>query len=232
MLFYKTVVVHEHECALFYRNGRFDKQVGAGRYVLWGNHWRVVAFDIRRSSMMIPCQEILTRDPIPVRITLAVDFEVVDPLKATTEVEKYNEQLYLDVQVVLRESLAELSFDEFLDRKKALGELVRKAVRDLASEYGVDLHRVAIKDVTMPGNIRSMMLKTVEAEKSAQASLIKAREEVAAARARANAAKMMAENPAVLKLKELETLTELAKSPGSTIVYTSSTDALPLSPNV
>ena len=76
----------------------------------------------------------------------------------------------------------------------------------------------------MPASIREMMLKTVEAEKSANASLIKAREEVGAARARANAARLIAENPAVLRLKELETLTELARSPGSTIVFTGATD--------
>jgi regulator of protease activity HflC (stomatin/prohibitin superfamily) len=84
--------------------------------------------------------------------------------------------------------------------------------------YGLGLLRAAVKDVTMPASIREMMLKSVEAEKSDQASLIKAREEVAAARARANAARLIAENPAVLRLKELETLTELAKSPGSTVV--------------
>lgn len=232
MFFYKTLVVHDYECALLYKDGQFDKQVSAGKYTLWGRHWRVVLFDLRRRVVTIPCQEILTKDHIPVRITLAVDFQVVDPLKATTVVEKYTEQLYLDAQLALREIVADLSFDDLLDQKKALGEEVHQAIVELASAYGVELQRVAVKDVTMPGNIRAIMLKTVEAEKSAQASLIKAREEVAAARARANAAKMMAENPAVLKLKELETLTELAKSPGSTIVYTASTEASPLPSSV
>ena len=76
----------------------------------------------------------------------------------------------------------------------------------------------------MPGNVREMMLKKIEAEKSAQASLIRAREEVAAARARANVARMIMENPAVLRLKELETMSELAKSPGSTVVFSGKTD--------
>ena len=72
----------------------------------------------------------------------------------------------------------------------------------------------------MPANIRDMMLKAVEAEKSAQATLIKAREEVAAARSRANAAKLLAESPGTMRLKELETLVEISKSAGNTLVLT------------
>lgn len=219
MLLFKTLVVQENYCALLFKNGKFDKQVQAGKYTLWGRHWRAIMFDLRRRTVTIPTQEIMTKDHIPVRVTMAVDYQVVDPRTATQEVENYTQQLYLDVQLALRSCVAELPFDDLLDRKNSIGDEVRTAVVGPATRYGIDVLRTAIKDVTMPGNIRTMMLKTVEAEKSAKASLIRAREEVAAARARANAAKMMADNPAVLKLKELETLTELAKSPGSTVVY-------------
>ena len=93
-------------------------------------------------------------------------------------------QLYLDVQLALREHVAELTFDELLEQKSRIGETLQAAVHEAATNYGVLLKRTGVKDVTMPGNVREMMLKKVEAEKSAQASLIRAREEVAAARAR------------------------------------------------
>ena len=222
--FYRTLVVYENQQALIYKNGHHVETVGAGKYHLWGWHRHSAVFDMRRRFVTIPCQEILSKDQIPIRITLAVGHQVVDPVKANHEVENYAQQLYLDVQLALREIVAELTFDELLDQKNKIGDGVQRQVTEAALAYGVRLERTAIKDVTMPGNIREMMLKTVEAEKSAQASLIKAREEVAAARARANAARMMSENPAVLRLKELETLTDLAKSPGNTVIFAGSTD--------
>ncbi len=224
MLFYRTLVVYENQKALIYKNGHHMDTVGVGKYRLWGWHRRTAVFDMRRRFVTIPCQEILTKDQIPVRITVAVSFQIDDPVKANHEVDNYSEQLYLDVQLALREIVADLKFDEMLEQKNHLGHGVLTAVKGTAMTYGVSVQRTAIKDVTMPGNIREMMLKTVEAEKSAQASLIKAREEVAAARARANAARLISENPVVLRLKELETLTDLAKSPGNTVVFAGSMD--------
>ena len=225
-LLYQNLVVAEYEKALIYTNGRYTRTVGPGNYRLWKPFLRqgVSVFDMRRQSITIAGQEILTNDPVPIRITQAATYEVIDPVAAAHKVDYWSNQLYIDLQLALREIVASLSFDEALAQKNALGDQVLEQVKQVAEEYGLNLLRVAVKDITMPAGIRDIMLKAVEAEKSAQASLIKAREEVAAARARANAAKMIADNPALLRLKELETLTELAKSPASTVVFTHGTD--------
>jgi regulator of protease activity HflC (stomatin/prohibitin superfamily) len=223
-MFIRTILVHQHEQALLYKNGCYIKTVGPGFHRLWGFHRAALKFDLRKRSFALAGQEIMTKDHVPIRITLSVTSQIVDPVAAAHEVEDWFQQVYTDVQLTLREIVAGLSFDELLDQKSTIGEQVLEVTSAKTAAYGVQLHETAIKDVTMPASIRDMMLKTVEAEKSGQASLIKAREEVAAARARANAAKMISENPAVLRLKELETLTELARSPGSTIVFTGAAD--------
>ena len=229
-MFLRTILVHEHEQALLYKDGVFLRTVGAGVHHLWGLHRSAVKFDMRKRSFPLAGQEILTKDHLPIRITLAVTLQITDPVAAAHEVEDCHQEVYTDVQLALREIVAGLTFDELLDQKSTIGEQVSGAAATKTAGYGIQLHQAAIKDVTMPASIRDIMLKTVEAEKSAQASLIKAREEVAAARARANAAKMITENPALLRLKELETLTELARSPGSTVVYTGAFDSSHFAP--
>ena len=225
-LIYTKIIVSEFQKALLYSDGRYVRSVGPGRYTLWRVFVKqsAVVFDMRKQSVSLMGQEILTKDRVPIRLTLVATYQVSNPVAAQHQVENWTQQIYLDLQLALRELVAGLSFDELLDQKSTLGERLRDTVRPPAAAYGVDLLAAGVKDITMPASIRDMMLKTVEAEKSAQASLIKAREEVAAARARANAAKLIAENPAVLRLKELETLAEIAKSPGNTIVFAGGAD--------
>ena len=226
-LVYTRLIVAEYQKALLYRNGRYERTVGAGRYTLWNVFLlkqTAHVFDLRKQSVSLAGQEILTHDHVPVRLTLVATYQVTDPAAAQHKIGDWSQQIYLDLQLALREIVAGLSFDELLDQKTALGDRLLGAVRPQAAAYGVELIAAGVKDITMPASIRDMMLKTVEAEKSAAASLIKAREEVAAARARANAAKLIAENPVVLRLKELETLTEMAKQPGNTIVFAGGTD--------
>ena len=225
-LMFSKLIVSEFQKALLYNNGRHVGTVGPGRYTLWHVFVKQSAalFDMRKQSVSLMGQEILTKDHVPVRLTLVATYQVSNPVAAQHQVESWTQQIYLDLQLALRELVAGLSFDELLDQKAALGERLRDAVRPQAASYGVDLLAAGVKDITMPASIRDIMLKAVEAEKSAQASLIKAREEVAAARARANAAKLIADNPVVLRLKELETLAEMAKSPGNTIVFAGGAD--------
>jgi regulator of protease activity HflC (stomatin/prohibitin superfamily) len=221
---WNLLIVYEHQRALVYRNGRYVRTVGPGRHRLWRPLLRetAVVFDMRQQAITLAGQEILTSNHVPIRLALAANYRVADAVAAQHEVENWMQQLYLELQLALREIVAGLTFDALLEQKAALGEQVLAAVAPSAARYGVELLRAAIKDVMMPASIREMMLKTVEAEKSAAASLIKAREEVAAARARANAARMVAEQPAALRLKELEALAEVAKSPASTIVFAGS----------
>ena len=224
-----ALVVFDYQTALLYRNGMFERKLAPGIYRFWNEKfWNSMfvdshkwfVFDLRPLALNLAGQEILTKDKVPIRMTLAGTYRVVDPLLAQNQSDDWSQRLYVDVQLALRELVSGLTFDQALEQKSEFGEQIRAQAGPIAASYGVELQRVAVKDITMPANIRDMMLKAVEAEKSAQATLIKAREEVAAARSRANAAKLLAESPGAMRLKELETLVEISKTPGNTLVLT------------
>jgi len=218
------LTVFDYQTALLYRDGLLVERLGAGRHRFWtffGRTYNAVVFDLRPTTLNLQGQEILTKDKIPLRLNLVCTYRVVDPEMAQMQSDNWLQRLYIDVQLALRDLVGGLTFDEVLDKKTGLGEQALGWVVPLTSQYGVEVQRVAVKDLTMPANIRDVMLKVLEAEKSAQATLIKTREEVAAARARANAAKLLTEVPGALRLKELDTLAEMSKNPGTKIVWKS-----------
>src|SRR6185295_6927573 len=93
-------------------------------------------------------------------------------------------------------------------------------------EYGVELKRVGVRDIVLPGQVRSVFMQELEADRAGRADLIKARHEVAAARARANTAKILTENPAVMRLQEIDALVQLAGKEGNVIVLPNLADLL------
>lgn len=151
-------------------------------------------------------------------MTLIAQFQVIDPVAAVHSVENYVSQLYQDLQLTLREAVTSKDLESLLkDRAPLAGEILA-SVAPRAKAYGVELKRVGVKDIVLPGAVRTVFLQEVEAELKGRANLVAARHEVAAARARANAAKMFQENPNLLRMRELELLSELATKPGNVVI--------------
>jgi len=216
----RTVVeVQEYERGLLYRNGRFVQVLEPGRYVLWfWQHQRIDKVDIRETSQTVEGQEILTSDKIGVRVTLVAQFKVASPVAAHHTVENYAIQLYQDLQLTLRESITGRTIEEVLKDRDVLSAQLQQAVAPRAEKYGVTLNRVGVKDIILPGVVRTVFLQEVEADLKGRASLVAARHETAAARARANTAKLLQENPNILRLQELETLAALASKAGNVLI--------------
>jgi regulator of protease activity HflC (stomatin/prohibitin superfamily) len=216
---YHTVVVREYERGLLYHHGRFVEVLPPGRYILWP--WqgrRIERVDIREVSQTVEGQEILTGDKIGVRVTLIAQFRVVDPVAARHAVLDYASQLYQDLQLTLREAIAGRPLEELLKGRDALSGALHESVAPRAKRYGVELTRVGVKDMVLPGSVRAVFLQEVEAELKGRAGLVAARHEVAAARARANTARVLQENPQMLRLQELETLAQLASKAGNVLI--------------
>ena len=216
----RTVVeVQEYERGLLYRNGRFEKLLEPGRYPLWfWQHQRVDKVDIRETSQTVEGQEILTSDKIGVRVTLVAQYKVNNPVAAKHTVENYTVQLYQDLQLTLRENITGRTVEEVLKDREALSTQLHQTVAPRAEKYGIVLNRVGVKDIVLPGVVRTVFLQEVEADLKGRASLVAARHETAAARARANTAKLLQENPNILRLQELETLAALASKAGNVLI--------------
>jgi regulator of protease activity HflC (stomatin/prohibitin superfamily) len=219
MVFRTVVVVREFERGLLYRNGKFVELLPPGRYVYWRwEHCQIDRVDIREVSQTVEGQEILTSDKIGVRVTLIAQFKVVDPVAARHTVGDYNAQLYQDLQLTLREAITGRTLEELLKERDTLSRQLQESVAPRTMKYGVELTRVGVKDMVLPGTVRTVFLQEVEAELKGRASLVAARHEVAAARARANTAKLLQENPQILRMQELETLAQLASKAGNVLI--------------
>jgi regulator of protease activity HflC (stomatin/prohibitin superfamily) len=213
------VVVREYERGLLYRHGKFVELLPPGRYRLWAWDGRLIdRVDIREVSQTVEGQEILTVDKIGVRVTLIAQFRVADPVAAHHRVGDYHAQLYQDLQLTLREAITGRSLEELLRDREALSSDLLASVAPRAKGYGVELTRVGVKDMVLPGTVRALFLQEVEADLKGRAGLAAARHEVAAARARANTAKLIQENPQILRLQELETLAQLASKSGNVLI--------------
>jgi regulator of protease activity HflC (stomatin/prohibitin superfamily) len=179
---------------------------------------RVELADLRLQTMEVAGQEILTRDKVSLRLNLTALWQVTDAVKARSTVSNAAEYVYKELQLALREAVGSRTLDELLTDKGAVDrEVAASAVKLEAS--GLAVRSVGVKDVILPGEMKTILNQVVEAEKVAQANLIRRREETAATRSLLNTARLMEENPTLLRLKELETLEKVTEKVGSLTVY-------------
>lgn len=164
-------------------------------------------------------QEIMTKDKVTLRVNLVVAYLVIDSIKAVTVVSDHSQALYREAQLVLRAAVGTRMLDALLADKESVSGEVRNALTARATDFGVVIKSVGLKDIILPGEMKTILNQVIEAEKSAQANLIRRREETAAARSQANTAKLLAENPTLARMKELEQLGEFLSGTRSTFVF-------------
>ena len=209
-------VVENHEAGLLYVEGRLVERLAPGRHAFWivGRKIEVKRLDLRPQAVEITAQEMLTRDRIALRVTLTAFRRIVDPERVVAMVPDVDAWLYRLVQFAIREAVAGRTLDEVLSAKAALDAELRDYVRERIADSGVEVTELGVKDVILPGEIRELVNKVVEAERVAKANLIRRQEETAATRSLLNTAKLMEENPLLLRLKELESLERLVEKVG------------------
>jgi regulator of protease activity HflC (stomatin/prohibitin superfamily) len=209
-------VVENHEAGLLFVEGRLVERLAPGRHAFWvaGRKIEVKRLDLRPTAVEITAQEMLTKDRIALRVTLTAFRRIVDPERVVATVPDVDAWLYRLVQFAIREAVADRTLDEVLQAKATLDAELRTYVRDRLADSGVEVTELGVKDVILPGEIRELVNKVVEAERVAKANLIRRQEETAATRSLLNTARLMEENPLLLRLKELESLERLVEKVG------------------
>ncbi len=205
-------VVDEGKRGLVYLDGRLVRELGPGTYGFW-NVISMPRFDVletRRQTVEVAGQEILTSDKVTVRVNISAVYEVVNVATARSGVKDVAEYLYRALQIAVRQSLGKRTLEQVLAEKTDIDEAVSADVRREMEAYGVRVSAIALKDIILPGDIRDILNQVVTAEKQAQANLIRRREETAATRSLLNTAKLMEDNPLLVRLKELEALEKIA----------------------
>ncbi|WP_348251823.1 SPFH domain-containing protein [Leptolyngbya sp. FACHB-1515] len=267
----KEIIIKDTHRGLYYRDGVMVRILSAGRYEIpeafsfFGFARRpkveIVLVDVRERDLTIKGQEILTADKVAVRVSIIVQFRVIDPRAALHEVEQYEDRLYSDVQLAARRSLASMSLEAILTNRNQLSEDILRDVQEVASRYGVSILRADVKDLVFPGNLQEIMNRVLAAERMSEAQLVEARTkaavqqidaqaraesqrieiettaeakrstaqseaelqrvkteaEIQALRDREQAAQAYTRHPALLRLQELETLRELARTANARI---------------
>lgn len=280
----KEVIIKTTHRGLKYEDGVLTKVLDAGRYEIppeKKGFWffkkvrpktEIVLVDMRERDLTIKGQEILTSDKVAIRVSIIVQFRVIDPQAAIHEVENYEDRLYSDVQLAARRSLASMTLEEILTNRNRLSEDISTDVKEAASGYGVAILRADVKDLIFPGNLQEIMNRVLAAERMSEAQLVEARTKAEVQKINANAqaeidrleseqkteterknseikneiqrkeaetraeierlkkeaenkalqdlaetARSLSKNPALLRLRELETLHEMSKSANARI---------------
>ncbi|MEO3992154.1 slipin family protein [Pseudocitrobacter cyperus] len=169
------------------------------------------AVDTRLQVLEVGGQEILTKDKVNLRLNLAANWRYQDVLQAFGQLAKPIDHLYRELQFALREAVGTRTLDELLEDKQVIDQVVSAQVKARMAPLGIEIASLGVKDIVLPGEMKTILAKVVEAEKSAQANVIRRREETAATRSLLNTAKVMENNPVALRLKEMETLEKVAE---------------------
>jgi regulator of protease activity HflC (stomatin/prohibitin superfamily) len=205
--------VADGHAGLLFVDGRLERVLAPGSHAFWkfNRTLAVKHLDTRLQALEVTGQEILSKDKVSLRLNLTATYRVADAKTAATALSDFGDLLYKELQFGLREAVGTRTLDEVLARKDELNETIERQVRGRVAAYGLELGSIGVKDIILPGEMKTILNRVVEAEKEAQANLIRRREETAATRSLHNTAKMLEQSPVLLRLKELESLEKVTE---------------------
>jgi regulator of protease activity HflC (stomatin/prohibitin superfamily) len=208
-----AVKVPQFHAGVLYVDGRLEKVLEAGVHLFWRFLREISAetVDLRQQVLEVAGQEILTKDKVPLRVNLNAGYRVTDVVTAFAKQAKPVDYLYKELQFALRAAVGARTLDELLENKGQLDRAVAEYILRRVEGYGLEVESVGVKDIILPGEMKTILAKVVEAEKAALANVIRRREETGATRSLLNTARVMEDNPTALRLKELETLEKVTE---------------------
>lgn len=209
----RVYTVESYEKGVLFVNGKFSKMLEPGSYFYWKNTTPLVVLktDMRQVQLEVSGQEILTKDKAALRLNFYARYKVTDVMKALVDNKEFDKQLYVLLQLALREYVGGMSLDELLEKREDIARYVIEVVAAKAEAVGVELSNCGIRDIILPGEVKDIMNQVLIAEKKAQANTITRREETASTRSLLNTAKLMEENQMLFKLKEMEYVEKIAE---------------------
>jgi regulator of protease activity HflC (stomatin/prohibitin superfamily) len=207
-----SFTVEEGFAGIFFRDGEYVRTFGPGRYLFWkdAGRMRFQVVDMRENLLDISGQEILTGDKVTLRLNAVAAYRVTDARKAVCEVENFQQALYREAQLALRGLIGARGLDSLLADREAVSRELEENLLKRAAVFGIQLISVGIRDLILPGEMKDLFNKVIEAQKAAEANLIVRREETAAMRSQVNTARLLENNPTLMRLRELEVLERVA----------------------
>lgn len=211
--------VASHESGVLFFDNVLQRELGPGKYYFWKGPVAVSVrtADLRQQQLNMTGQEIMTEDKVTLRLNFVCQYSIADPLGAL-RIKSLEEQLYILLQLILREYVGTQKLDDLLRMKQEIASFVVSRLNEESGRYGVRFQSAGLKDIILPGDMKDIMNTVLLAEKKAQANLITRREETASTRSLLNTAKLMDENATLYRLKELEFLEKICEKIGTVSV--------------
>jgi regulator of protease activity HflC (stomatin/prohibitin superfamily) len=210
-------LVPEGYAGLLYHKGKFVEVLGAGRHIRWGRHFTLDAQDLRKASLLVAGQEVLTADNVGLKLSLLVAYQVTDPAKAAHDTQNWRGDLYNAAQLALRAVVGRVAVETLLNQRLEIGVQLLARVQPEGAKIGVNALTVEVKDVMFPADLKRAFTDVLKAKQEGQAALERARGESASLRNLANAARVLEGNPALMNLRLMQSLTA-AQNAGNTLV--------------
>jgi len=206
-------IIEPFEKGLFFIDKKFEAELEPGRYYFWkgSKDIRIDKVDMRQNQINIAGQEIMSKDKVTLRFNFVCQYKIVNPYIAIHQVVNFTNEIYVLLQLVLREYVGAYTLDEILLKKEEISEYITNKLKSKVLELGIDLIFAGVKDVILPGDIKDILNQVLIAEKKAQANVIMRREETASTRSLLNTAKLMEDNELLFKLKELEYIERISE---------------------
>ena len=209
--------VPEGWAGLVYHHGLYVRRNNAGRHVIWGFGWTVKLIDLRKTSLLVAGQEVLTADSVGLKFSLLVTYQVTDPVKAAHETQNWLGDLYNSAQLALRAVVNGVAVEALLNQRLEIGAQLLARVQPETAKIGVNVLAIEVKDVMFPAELKRAFADVLKAKQEGQAALERARGESASLRNLANAARVLENNPALLNLRLMQSLSA-AQNAGNTLV--------------
>ncbi|MDI6884177.1 MAG: slipin family protein [Hadesarchaea archaeon] len=211
-------ILREYERAVKFRLGRFAGIKGPGLFLIIPGIEKIMKVDLRTITLDVPKQRVVTKDNVSVNVDAVVYMRVVNPSDAIMKVEHYIIATSLLAQTTLRDVLGQSELDELLSKRDELNARLQKILDEATDVWGIKVSSVTIRDVSLPEEMLRAIAKQAEAERERRSRVIMAQGEFEAAKRMTEAAKQYEENPAALRLRELQTLTEIAREKNLIVV--------------
>ncbi|MDD1722666.1 MAG: slipin family protein [Methanothrix sp.] len=223
ILYQAVKIVREYERVVIFRLGRFSGVKGPGIFFIIPIIDRVILLDLRVFTIDVAKQVVITKDNVSVEVDAVIYYRVTEPEKAVIQVENYRLATSLLAQTTLRDVLGQIELDDLLAKRDELNKKLQEILDRHTDPWGIKVTAVTLRDVSLPESMRRAIAKQAESEREKRSRIILADGEFQASKTMTDAARLYEEVPAALKLRELQTLVDIAREK-TLIVVTPSGD--------
>lgn len=218
ILAYSIKIVKEYERGVIFRMGRLVGAKGPGMFFIIPIIDKWIKVDLRTIVFDIQKQNVITKDNISIMVDAVVYYRTENPCDAIVNVENYHEATVLRAETTIRDVLGQIEMDELLAKREELGKKIQEILDVATSPWGIKVNAVTIRDVLLPESMTRAMAKQAEAERERRSRIIMADGELQAAHKMKDAAEEYTKTPMAMKLRELQTLSEIAREKNLIVV--------------